>query len=236
MNYIYEIVEGGRKGKRASRVYAWVILITIVASLMPMAFKEHYVFFHYIEVAASVIFLIDYFLRWMIAPCKLKKGKKSFFLHPFTFWAIIDLMAILPSIHLVGKSFKLFKSIKFLKIMEAFKTARIFKALRYVEHFSLIRKTIKKEWHAIAATLLMLFVYVLSVALIMFNIEMDAFHNFFDALYWSITALYANGDLVSETGRIISIISSIMLVAVIAEITVIVTIGFLREYGKRDVK
>ena len=231
---IYEMLEGGKNGGRASKLYSWAILGTIVASLVPLAFREHNIVFDCIEIIALMVFLVDYILRFLTAQYKLKKGKKSFLLYPFTPWAIVDLMAILPSIHIVGKSFKLLKSIKFLKIMEAFKTARIFKALRYIEHFNLIKTVVRKEMHAIVGTLLIVGVYVVSVALIIFDIEIDAFVRFTDALYWSATALFGGARFVSELGKSISVISLIMFVAAISEITIMITIGFLQARGKDD--
>lgn len=71
----------------------------------------------------------------------------------------------------------------------------------------------------------------------MFCYEPQTFDSFFDALYWATTALttVGYGDVYPTTmiGQLISMISSIFGVAVIALPAGIVTGGFLEEINKR---
>ena len=81
-------------------------------------------------------------------------------------------------------------------------------------------------------------------ALIMFNAEQPInpktgeylFKNFFDAFYWAACTLttVGYGDIypISTTGRVISIISSIVGIAIIALPSGIVTAGYMEEARK----
>ena len=82
-------------------------------------------------------------------------------------------------------------------------------------------------------------------ALIMFNAEEDInpetgkylFETFFDAFYWAACTLttVGYGDLypISNTGRVISIISAMVGIAVIALPSGIITAGYMEELRKR---
>ena len=83
-------------------------------------------------------------------------------------------------------------------------------------------------------------------ALIMFNAEEDInpetgqylFDSFFEAFYWAACTLttVGYGDLypISSTGRIISIISSMIGIAVIALPSGIITAGYMEELRRRS--
>ena len=80
----------------------------------------------------------------------------------------------------------------------------------------------------------------------MFNAEESAIHpetgeilfnEFFDAFYWSVCTLttVGYGDIypISDTGRVISIISSIVGIAIIALPSGIITAGYIEELKSR---
>ena len=100
---IYEIIEVGEDGDCISKIYDFCMMIVIVISLIPLAFKEGNVIFNMIDGITVVIFIIDYLLRLITADYKLDKGKKSFVLYPFSVMALIDLISILPSFVVVNK-------------------------------------------------------------------------------------------------------------------------------------
>lgn len=107
---IYEIIEIGPKDDNASRFYDFFMMAAIVCSLIPLIFKETYPVLRIMDIVTAVIFIIDYILRLITADFKLKKGKSSFVRYPFTFMAIIDLLAILPSfLTVLGYALKLLK-------------------------------------------------------------------------------------------------------------------------------
>lgn len=82
--------------------------------------------------------------------------------------------------------------------------------------------------------------YIFISALVIFNVEPDTFKNFFNALYWSTISLttVGYGDIyaISEIGKLITMISSILGVAIIAIPVSIMTAGYLEEIEKEDTK
>lgn len=86
--------------------------------------------------------------------------------------------------------------------------------------------------------------YIFATALIMFNVEMNntlddgtvVFGTFFDALYWATTTLttVGYGDVfpVSDFGRVVSMISSVFGVAIIALPSGVITASYLEELRK----
>ena len=73
-------------------------------------------------------------------------------------------------------------------------------------------------------------------ALIMFQVEPDSFDTFFDAIYWAVVTLttVGYGDIypTSEIGRIVSMMSSFMGIAIVALPTGIITAGYMRELSR----
>ena len=69
--------------------------------------------------------------------------------------------------------------------------------------------------------------YIFISALIIFNVEPSTFPNFFDALYWA--TIYGDIYAVSTTGKIITMISSLLGIAIVALPAGIITAGYMKE-------
>lgn len=73
--------------------------------------------------------------------------------------------------------------------------------------------------------------YIIVSALIVFNVEGDSFETFFDAIYWATVSLttVGYGDIypVTTAGRIITMISSIFGIAIVALPAGIITAGYM---------
>lgn len=117
---------------------------------------------------------------------------------------------------------------------------RITKLFRYSKNFSYIANVFEKEKHTLMSVLAIALGYIFVSALAMFSYEPETFDSFFDALYWATTALttVGYGDVYPTTqiGQLISMVSSIFGIAVIALPAGIVTGGFLEEINKRKEK
>lgn len=244
---IFDIIEKDDGSNFWSKVYDVFIFIVIVLSVVPLMFWEKYPIFKWIEIFTTTIFIIDYILRWITADYRLGKGARSFIKYPYSFWAIIDLLSILPSFNLLGTNFKMLRLLRMLKIL------RFLKALRYSGHLFLFLDVLKKERKVLSTVMVFAVVYVFVTALVMFNIEPrinpgtgeETFRTFFDAIYWSTVTLttVGYGDICPATnlGRLISMFSSLFGVAVIALPSGIITASYLDELrqakdGKKDEK
>ena len=86
----------------------------------------------------------------------------------------------------------------------------------------------------------MAFAYVLVSALIVFNVEPDSFNNYFDAVYWATVSLttMGYGDIypVTTAGRIVTMISSFMGIAIVALPAGIITSGMMDEINSAKEK
>ena len=191
------------------------------------------------EIITVSFFLVDYLLRWSTADYKLGRGAWSFLLYPVTPMAIIDLLSMLPAIHLLGAGFKIFRITRLLRIL------RVFKFLRYSDKVEVFLRVIRKERQVLLSVLMIAIFYVFVTALLMFNTEprfnpetgAETFRDFFDALYWATVTLttVGYGDLcpVTDLGRFVSMLSSIFGVAIIALPSGVITASYLDELRKQ---
>ena len=233
---IYEILDGVREHDRAATVYSVFMMLIILLSLVPLTFKEASPSFIIMDRVAVTVFIIDYILRLLTADFKLKRGKDSFYIYPLTPLAIFDLLCILPSLHLLNDSFRLFKLARLYRILLVF---RVFKFMRYSRSVRMIWGVFRAQKKPLFTVSIIALTYVLLSALVVFNVEPDTFESFFDAIYWAVVSLttVGYGDIypVSTLGRIVTMISSVFGMAIIALPAGIITAGFMQELEKRQI-
>ena len=233
-NRIYEIIEVS-DGDRTSAVYDIVMMVVIIVSLIPLAFKETNAVFSAIDKVAAVVFIIDYALRLLTADFKMKRKALSFLLYPFTPLAIIDLLCILPSFALLSDGFRVLKVLRLFRTLRVF---RAFKAFRYSKSLTIIIEVIKEQKDPLIAVGTLAAAYVLISALVIFNVEPDSFNTFFDAIYWATVSLttVGYGDIypVSDAGRVITMLSSVLGIAIVALPAGIITAGYLDKLQKKE--
>ena len=77
-------------------------------------------------------------------------------------------------------------------------------------------------------------------ALIIFNVEPETFKTFFDAVYWATVSLttVGYGDIytVSVAGRVITMISAVLGIAIVALPAGIITAGYMQELEDEEEK
>ena len=232
---IFSIIEPARRGNKFSLAYDIMMMIAITVSIIPLMFIEDNTAFRIIELVTVSIFIIDYALRWITSDFRLHRKKMSFVLYPFTAWAIIDLLSILPGLSLIGRGFKV------LRVTRLVRTLRLFKFFRYSSKIRVLGTVLKKERGILLSVLGICVFYVFVTALIMFNAEPHfnpvtgepTFRDFFDALYWATVTLttVGYGDMVPVTdiGRFVSMLSSLFGVAIIALPSGVITASYLEE-------
>lgn len=143
--------------------------------------------------------------------------------------AIIDLLSILPSINMINKGFKALKTIR---LIRTFRVLRIFKSFRYSKNIQIILQVGKNSKKALIAVLYLAIGYIFVCALIIFNVEPDSFNTFFDAITISLTTVgYSDIYPITTLGRIITMVSSFMGIAIVALPAGIITAGYMKEIG-----
>ena len=234
---LYEIIEKSETNDKLSTVYDFSMMILIVLSLVPLAFKTDNQAFIIIDKVCVSVFIIDYLLRWATADYKFnQKGVLPFVKYPFSPMAIIDLISILPSLSFISSGFKL---LRVLRMIRAMRVLRVFKAIRYSKSFKIIGNVLRSSKNSLMAVCVLAGGYILVSALVVFNVEPDSFGSFFDAVYWATVSLttVGYGDIypVSTLGRIITMISSIFGIAIVALPAGIITAGYMNEINKVEI-
>ncbi len=228
---IFKVIEASDGNDLWSSLYDYFTMCIIILSLVPLAFKESYKAFEIIDYVCVAIFIIDYLLRWLTADYKFgKKNALSFLRYPFCFMALIDLISILPSLTVLNASFKL---LRLFRLIRAFRVFRVFKVFRYSKSIRIIADVLKNSKRALASVGTFALGYILVSALIIFNVEPESFDNFFEAVYWATVSLttVGYGDIypVSAAGQVVTMISSLFGIAIIALPSGIITAGYMNE-------
>lgn len=200
------------------------------------------------NVIAVSIFIVDYLLRWLTSDFAIPThGYRAFIYYPFTPFAIVDLLSllapltflftmvnlpsILPSLILFPSAFRL------LRLFRLFQALRILKILRYSKNFFTILEVLNNEKQSLLSVCYVASGYIVISALIMFSVEPDNFDTFFDAIYWAATVLttVGYGDIypLTNIGKLVSIVSSLLGVAVIALPAGIITAGYMEVLNKK---
>lgn len=224
---IAQVVERAEKGDKLSAVYDFFISITAIVSLIPLMFKETNPTLDFLDTITVYILFLDYILRWMSYDFLSKiwnRERKALVLYPVTPLAICDLLSLLPSLGLLGHGFRMLRLLRLLKLCH------------YSKSFSRVMHAFTKERKVLGSVLIIAVAYIFISALVMFAYEPDTFGNFFDALYWATTALttVGYGDVYPKTdiGQLISMVSSLFGIAVIAMPAGIITSSFLEEINR----
>ena len=230
-NRIYEMIEPADGNNKISSIYDYCMLIVIVISLVPLAFKNDPVALVVIDKVCASVFIVDYILRWITADYKFgKKSVTSFIKYPFSLMAIIDLISVLPSITIINSGFKLLRVFRMIKTLRVF---RVFKALRYSKSMKIIANVLKNSKESLVAVGTFAVAYILVAALVIFNVEPESFDTFFDAVYWATVSLttVGYGDIypITTIGRVVTMISSVFGIAIVALPAGIVTAGYMNE-------
>lgn len=228
---IYEIIEKANGNDKASKIYDILMMVSIILSIIPLCFIEQNSIFILIDKLTVCLFIVDYILRFITADfSSCKRKSTSFIFYPFRPMAVIDLLSILPSITDLSHAFKVFR------IFRLCKTLRIFKFFRYSKNIQIIINVLVKKKDALATVGMLALSYIFVTALIVFQVEPTTFNNFFRAIYWATVSLttVGYGDIypTSDIGRIISMLSSFLGIAVVALPSGIIISGYQDEIEK----
>ncbi len=232
---IYEVIEVSSIGDASSRAYDVLMTTAVIVGMVPLTLKRDNVYTVIIEIVTCIIFLIDYSARVYTADYKMGyKSIKAYIAYIFTPLAIFDLLSILPVLYLflpVSSSIGLFR---------LFRIFRIVKLVRYSKTMIVISNVLRKARKQLMAVLILIIIYIFVSAMLIFQLEPNLFENFFDALYWatiSITTI-GYGDIypTTDVGRLITMVSALVGVAVIALPSGMITAAYINEINKKKSK
>lgn len=175
---------------------------------------------HNLEWFFTILFTIEYLLRIV---CVENKSR-----YVFSFFGIIDLLAIIPSylsLFLPGSQFLLI--IRVLRVLRIF---RVLKLVKYVSEAELLIKALKTSRQKITVFLFFVLTLVVILGSLMYLIEggENGFTSIPISIHWAIVTLttVGYGDIVPKTPLGISLASLVMILgySIIAVPTGIVTV------------
>lgn len=69
---VFDIIEVAQKGDKLSNVYDIFMMIVIIASIVPLAFKTQFHILQVVDHVSVSIFIVDYLLRLSTADLKYR--------------------------------------------------------------------------------------------------------------------------------------------------------------------
>ncbi|MGN1031176.1 MAG: potassium channel family protein [Butyricicoccaceae bacterium] len=229
-----EIVSQGERHDTASRLYDVLVIVMVAASVVPLMFKRWSDQMIDGDLYVTLFFCIDYAVRWVTADCARPEAKHPFLSYPLTPMAVIELASIVPVLYVHVLMVFAEPSIQLLRIARALRGLRLFRVITFNSNFQRILRVLRRERDVLCAVLIVGVAYIFASAIIMFSLEPSNFPTFFDAVYWATITLatVGYGDItpITELGRLVSMISSILGIAIIALPSGIITSGFVEEF------
>jgi voltage-gated potassium channel len=209
------------------------MIFVILASFVPLVFKHQTDVLRIIDHVTVGIFIIDYLVRWVVSSLSEEKSApRAVLTYPLQPMAIIDLLSILPSIVLISPAFKA------LRVLRLIRALRVFRIIRYSKNIRILVNVLRKQRQSLTAVGCLAVGYIFISAIVIFQIEPNTFDDFFDAVYWATVSLttVGYGDIfaTSDIGRLITMISAFMGIAIVALPAGIITAGYMDELNDRD--
>ena len=238
---IFDVIEPSDQGSKASKIFDVSIITLIIINVALVvadtfdAIGEFRGIFYVIEYFSVAVFTVEYILRlWtadLLHPDQSKA--KAYIRYIFSFMALIDLTAILPFYlpFLFSHDLIVVRSLRIARIF------RLFKFNRYTDVLSDIGAVFKKKAGQLISSTFVVFLMMLITSVLMYNVEHaaqpDKFTNTFDALWWTIATIttVGYGDIypITMSGQILSGITALLGIGLVAIPTGIIAAGFMEQ-------
>lgn len=185
-----------------------------------------------LEWVFSSLFTIEYLLRIFSTDKPLK--------YIFSFYGIIDLLAILPmylSFFITGSN--LLSGIRILRLLRLF---RVLKLMQFIDEGTRLKNALKASSNKIIVFLYFVVIISVMVGTIMYIIEgpQHGFESIPRSIYWTIVTLttVGYGDIVPHTvlGQILSMVVMVIGYGIIAVPTGIVSAEYVHQSKKKKKK
>lgn len=205
-----------------------VSIITFSVETIPDLKPQTRTILESIELFCVVIFSLEYLLRIFVADSKPK--------FIFSFFGIIDLLAILPFYLSFGVDLRSLRALRFLRLFRVLKLVRYNKAMN---HFTRAIKTAKEEILLFIFITLIL-IYFSAVGIYYFENEAqpEHFSSIFDSLWWSIITLttVGYGDVYPVTvgGRVFTFFILMIGLGIVAIPTGIISSALTKSIDKKE--
>ncbi|MDF4202084.1 ion transporter [Maribacter sp. SA7] len=231
--YLKNIVE--INDNRKSRLFAYFIQALIFLSIISFSYETvpdlepgTRKILKIIEVFCVLVFSIEYLLRIYVADNKFK--------FIFSFYGVIDFLAILPFYLALGIDLRSLRALRFLRLF------RILKLMRYnraINHFTKAIALAKEEILLFLIVTLIL-IYFSAVGIYYFENEVqpENFSSIFDSLWWAIITLttVGYGDVYPITvgGKVFTFFILMIGLGIVAIPTGIISSALTKSVDKKE--
>jgi voltage-gated potassium channel len=221
---LYNIIFGTdtKGGRLFDVVLLWFIIFSVgvvILESIPEIGTRYLQAFGTIEWGLTVLFTIEYLLRWWSSPKPAK--------YLFSAWGFIDLLALLPTyLSLIFPGFHFLLMVRILRLLRVF---RILKLVRFSQEAQVLINAMKASSYKIGVFLFTVLTTITLLGTLMYVVEgsQSGYSSIPQSIYWAIVTVttVGYGDVVPITvlGKIISSISMIIGYAIIAVPTGIIT-------------
>lgn len=175
-----------KQGRIFDLIIQFLIIVSIISfsiETLPNLSENTRLLLWYLEVFTVSVFTIEYLLRLIVADRKLK--------FIFSFYGIIDLMAILPFYISTGIDLRSIRIFRFFRLARSFKLFRYNKA---IQRFSTAFLMIKEELTLfLFATAFLLYFSAVGIYYFENPAQPEQFQSIFDSLWWAVATLTTVG-------------------------------------------
>jgi voltage-gated potassium channel len=234
-NKLYNIIiDSDTKHGRRFDIFIQVLILLSITSFsletLPEIDEEFLGYLNVFETISVIIFSIEYLLRLILT--------KSSIRYMFSFFGVIDLIAILPFYLSTGIDLR---SIRLFRMLRLFKILKLAKYNKAISNMTTALNNIKKELLVFFIVTLCL-LYVSAVGIYYFEnpSQPEQFKSVFHSLWWSVTTLttVGYGDMYPITvgGKIFSAIIIFIGLGVVAVPTGLLASALTKSINKKTDK
>ncbi|MFT4848205.1 MAG: voltage-gated potassium channel [Sediminicola sp.] len=231
--FIKSIIE--LNDNRLSRFFGFSIQILIILSVITFSVEtipdlkpQTRSILKSFELLCVIVFSIEYLLRVYVADRKIK--------FIFSFFGIVDLLAILPFYLAFGIDLRSIRAFRFFRLFRLFKLVRYNRAIK---HFARAI-AIAREEILLFFFITLILIYLSAVGIYYFEHEVNPKHfsSIFDSLWWAIITLttvgYGDAVPVTAGGRVFTFIILMIGLGVVAIPTGILSSALTRSIEEKE--
>ena len=214
-------------------------VVTMILETVKTVYEPYMIYFHSFEILVIAVFTIEYILRLLTADLAYPCGNriKSVLKYMFSFYGLIDLLAILPFyMPFTNLDLRIVTTLRLLRFL------RLFKITRYNNSLELIKSVMSEKRSELGVTCFVIIIVMIIASFLMFYAENkaqpDHFPNVLSCIWWSIVTLttVGYGDVfpVTGMGRLIGGIIAFLGIGLVALPTGIISAGFLEKLNHKN--